>query len=219
MNPDSVGDVREGDRHRIHFVIHTGGVEYGGAPQRAPDGERIIGYYVGNGSEFDFHDPDSRRGGEIDPVTGHLNDRKCTGHNGFLQRAMVDASGRVAGAVGSARSSEDWLARRVTSPKEPLWRLAQKILGMIKLGILLALRRYDRGDVPWADLSFDCQKGRHRSIFAADLAGGYLASYGFPVAYAYHHARVMPGLDDRGLCGCQRARCRMQAGRNAGPRS
>eukprot|EP00969_Alexandrium_andersonii_P191185 8444934-Alexandrium_andersonii.AAC.1 len=52
--------VRPGLTYRIHFIIHVGGLNYGGAPQTCPDGEKVIRCYVGNGSDFNFRGPDER---------------------------------------------------------------------------------------------------------------------------------------------------------------
>eukprot|EP00969_Alexandrium_andersonii_P260241 11506199-Alexandrium_andersonii.AAC.1 len=66
----------------------------------------------------------------------------------------------------------------------------------------MALRRYDRDDAPFADIGFECQRGRHRLFFAGDMTAQYLEECGFPVELRLHHCREMGVVDDRGDCGC-----------------
>eukprot|EP00969_Alexandrium_andersonii_P182118 8048255-Alexandrium_andersonii.AAC.1 len=78
---------------------------------------------------------------------------------------MIDASRRNGTHKPVARESDrdKWLtfAELAGSPQEPLWRLAEEVHRVVKQGILMALRRFDRDDAPFADLGFECQKGRH----------------------------------------------------------
>eukprot|EP00969_Alexandrium_andersonii_P221339 9775780-Alexandrium_andersonii.AAC.1 len=74
-----------------------------------------------------------------------------------MQRAMTDTSRRSgarrdapAKRIGAAGAS----SRSAGSAKEPLWRLAKEVHRMIKLGILMALRRFDKNDAPFADPGF-----------------------------------------------------------------
>eukprot|EP00969_Alexandrium_andersonii_P198462 8764867-Alexandrium_andersonii.AAC.1 len=90
---------------------------------------------------------------------------------------------------------------------------------MIKLGILQALRRWDRDDAPFADLGFECQRGRHRSTFAGEMLGYFLEDTGFPVEIRFHHARALGDIDTRGLCGCGEGHCTFQGGRDLRPES
>eukprot|EP00969_Alexandrium_andersonii_P312486 13806395-Alexandrium_andersonii.AAC.1 len=82
-----------------------------------------------------------------------------------MQRAMIDASRRSGARRDAPREADRgrWceFQELAGSAKEPLWRLAKEVHRMIKLGILLALRRFDKNDAPFADLGFECQKGRH----------------------------------------------------------
>eukprot|EP00969_Alexandrium_andersonii_P199243 8798348-Alexandrium_andersonii.AAC.1 len=71
----------------------------------------------------------------------------------------------------------------------------------------MALRRFDRDDAPFADLRFECQKGRRRSLFIADLTAQYLELRGFPVELRLHHCRPLGHLDERGDCGRGAGHC------------
>eukprot|EP00969_Alexandrium_andersonii_P347948 15384972-Alexandrium_andersonii.AAC.1 len=90
-----------------------------------------------------------------------------------MQRAMIDASQKSGSRKPVAREAnrDKWVEFQelAGSAQEPLWRLAQEVHSMIKQGTLMALRRFDRDDAPFADLGFECQKGRHRSLFIGDL--------------------------------------------------
>eukprot|EP00969_Alexandrium_andersonii_P171081 7562989-Alexandrium_andersonii.AAC.1 len=66
----------------------------------------------------------------------------------------------------------------------------------------MALRRYDRDDAPFADVGFECQKGRRRSLFAGDMTARYLEECGFPVELRLRRCRDFGSLDNRGDCGC-----------------
>eukprot|EP00969_Alexandrium_andersonii_P015233 665393-Alexandrium_andersonii.AAC.1 len=84
--------ILPGLTYRIHFIVHVGGINHGGIPQTCPDGEKVIRTYVGDGSGYNFRDPDDRRGRQADPISGCEYNHCCTGQNGFMQRAMIDAS-------------------------------------------------------------------------------------------------------------------------------
>eukprot|EP00969_Alexandrium_andersonii_P010731 467433-Alexandrium_andersonii.AAC.1 len=74
----------------------------------------------------------------------------------------------------------------------------------------MALRRFDRDDAPFADLGFERQKGRHRSLFIGDLTAQYLELCGFPVELRLHHCRPLGALGERGDCGCGAGLCTNQ---------
>eukprot|EP00969_Alexandrium_andersonii_P029780 1300297-Alexandrium_andersonii.AAC.1 len=66
----------------------------------------------------------------------------------------------------------------------------------------MALRRFDKDDAPFADLGFECQKGRRRSLFVGDMTAQYLEERGFPVELRLHRCRNLGALGEKGDCGC-----------------
>eukprot|EP00969_Alexandrium_andersonii_P224404 9910591-Alexandrium_andersonii.AAC.1 len=72
----------------------------------------------------------------------------------------------------------------------------------------MALRRFDRDTAPFADLGFERQKGKRRSLFIADMLARYLESCGFPVSIRFHHCPPLGHLDERGDCGRGAGHCR-----------
>eukprot|EP00969_Alexandrium_andersonii_P097699 4313274-Alexandrium_andersonii.AAC.1 len=82
--------------------------------------------------DSNFKDPDSRHGKQTDPVSGCEYHHRCTGQNGFIQRALIDASRRGGGRRGAVPERESDRTR---------WRDYQDLAGSANEVLFVLARR------------------------------------------------------------------------------
>jgi hypothetical protein len=184
-------------------VIHTGGVDIGGLRKEVRD-TLAHTEFVGNGSEFNFRDPDqSLFGPQASEVYGVDFSNRHTGGCGCLQAQMLENS--LPGA--SFRDLDDFFRKIV--PGTVPYKLCYSIITGLNKCVEAIMRRYEirRGamtDAEWvsSDASL-CNKGYHRSLFRATIAYTFAKELGFSVGLRQHHTQPIPGLGRNKVpCGC-----------------
>ena len=190
----------------IKIITHVWGANYGN-----PNANCAATVYVGNGSDVtQFRDPrkddeKEQRGKkkrERDWDTNYLIDNKCDGQNGFLLKRMIQ-TGMV--------DLQGWehFVRSMRAANLPIRQFVRAATRAIEKAIAQAVTRYRKGSPAIGHLGLSCIRGRHRSVGCATMINSFLSLQGFGTGLRLHHCRVIPGIDDRGECGCMDNACKL----------
>lgn len=194
-------------RTTVRIFWHTGGICLGGVPLRAMGLKRSACIFVGSESGYDFEDPEGRghRGRQEDPWSKEFYTNAHCGGCGLIQAAFLRSS--IDAKHGALNLDDPARFVGQVLRGSTIRHLAIAILEAIGLAHQDAVNSFRAGGMPEGLIEVICDKGHHRSEFAAEMGALICKMLNFTVAVRRHHLRIIRGFREKADCRCWTGHC------------